>query len=201
MNIVAVLGVAAIVILVGAIGGYLWPGFLKSDPYAFHGGFWEPPQAAPELALTDQHGQPFSLEDHRGKVVLLYFGYTYCPDYCPTTLLETQQVRSLLGDKAADIEVVMVSVDPSRDTPERLAEYLAFFDPTYIGLTGTQQQIEATQRAWAITAIPATPEASGYLVSHSTELYAIDPEGNKRLSWPYGTSPEDIAEDIEHILS
>lgn len=194
-------GIAALAILIGAMALFVWPGYLQTDAYEYNGGHWEPPREAAAIELTDQNGQPFSLANHRGKVVLLYFGYTYCPDYCPTTLLETQEIERLLGDKAEDVEVVMVSVDPARDTPERLKEYMAFFNPEYYGLTGTPEQIDALKMPYGIVAQAATPDANGqYLVDHSTALFAIDQEGNLRLSWPFGMPAEDIADDIEHIL-
>ncbi len=193
-------GVSVVLVAIVALGA--WLAFFRTGPYEFKYGFYSPPNTAAPLDLTDQNGQPFSLENHRGRVVLLYFGYTYCPDYCPTTLADFQKVKDQLGDRADKVDVVMVTVDPDRDTPERLKEYLNFFDPSFIGLYGTQDQLAPIERAYAITAIKeeATPGSSYYSVSHSTQLYAIDQEGNLRLTWPYGTSPDDITTDVEHLL-
>ncbi|MGN6033130.1 MAG: SCO family protein [Thermomicrobiales bacterium] len=199
-------GIAALVLLAGGVGFYLFQQSRDTTrDYEFTGGSWEPPHQATDLALTDQNGQPFSLEDHRGKVILLYFGYTYCPDYCPTTLSDFMQVKQDLGERANDVEVVFVSVDPERDTTARLKEYLAFFDPAFIGLTGTEDQLKPIERDYGIQVAreAATPSASGdafYLVSHSTSLFAIDQDGNLRLTWAYGTSPADIAADVTHLL-
>ncbi|MGC4190307.1 MAG: SCO family protein [Thermomicrobiales bacterium] len=199
-------GVAALVLLVGGVGIYLFQQS-RSDAkaYEFKGGFWTPPHIATDLALTDQNGQPFSLEDHKGKVILLYFGYTYCPDYCPTTMSDFMQVKEQLGDRANDVEIVFVSVDPERDTPARIKEYLGFFDPSFIGLTGTEDQPAPIERDYAVSvskdsATPISAGSSFYLVSHSTSLYAIDQSGNLRLTWAYGTSPADVTSDVTYLL-
>jgi len=205
-RLAVVAGIAALALLVGGIGIYfVQQSRSTAGEYAFTGGSWDPPHPATDLALTDQNGQPFSLADHRGKVILLYFGYTYCPDYCPTTLADFQQVKQDLGERANEVEVVFVSIDPARDTPARLKEYLTFFDPAFIGLTGTDEQLTPILRDYYVTATKgdATPSPSGtpfYLVSHSTSLYAIDQAGNLRLTWKYGTSPADITADVTHLL-
>lgn len=195
--------VSGLALVAALLAALVWPWFLRSEEtYAFKGGFYEPPNPAGALDLVDQNNQAFSLEQHRGKVILLYFGYTYCPNYCPTTLVEMQSVENLLDDRAEDVEVVMVTVDPARDTPTRLKEYMEFFDPTFIGLSGTEESIEAAKVPYGAFAEAQAPDASGaYLVDHSTSLYAIDTEGNLRLTWAYGTSPEDISEDVQHLLS
>jgi protein SCO1/2 len=197
-----VAGVLAVVVLIAAVGIYLVVQSREKPAHEFTSGFYPPPHPATDLALTDQNGQPFTLADHRGKVILLYFGYTYCPDYCPTTLADFQQVRANLGEQASDVEVVFVSVDPGRDTPARMKEYLAFFDPTFIGVTGTEDQLRPIERDYfvQVSEDPATPGSSSYLVSHSTSLYAIDQEGNLRLTWPYGTSTDDITTDVRYLL-
>jgi protein SCO1/2 len=196
-------GIAVLVVVIGIlVTGFYSPGWLNRDTaYAFTGGTYEPPNPAAPIELVDQDNQPFTLEQERGKVAIFYFGYTYCPDYCPTTLVDMQKMKDALGDKAGQVDVIMITVDPERDTPARLKEYLEFFDPAFIGLSGTQEQINQLKMPYGIFLEKQTPDATGqYLVDHSTQLYAIDPEGNLRLTWPYGTAPEDIAEDIEHIL-
>lgn len=194
--------VASVVLVIVLITALIWPEFLRQEEaYAFKGGFYEPPNPAAELSLLDQNQQPFDLNEHRGKVILLYFGYTYCPTYCPTTLVEMQAVEDLMGEQAGDVEVVMVTVDPLRDTPARLKEYMEFFDPSFIGLSGTEEAISAIKVPYGAFAEKQAPDASGaYLVDHSTSLFAIDPDGNLRLTWPYGTSPEDISSDVRHLL-
>jgi protein SCO1/2 len=193
-------GVLSLVVAI-AIGTGAWMLWGQDDAYQFNGGFWEPTSKAPPLDLTDQNGQPFTLSAQEGKVVLLYFGYTYCPDYCPTTLAEMQTVESLLGDNADRVEVVMVSVDPERDTPARLNEYLSFFDPSFIGLSADAETTDRVKRDYGVLATRQdVGGASGYLVDHSTSLLAIDPGGYLRLTWAYGTDPALIVEDVEHLL-
>ncbi len=194
-------GLTVVLVVIIAVGS--WLAFFRTEAYEFKYGFYSPPNPAAPLNLTDQNGKPFSLEDHKGKVILLYFGYTYCPDFCPATLNDFAKVKDQLGNKADQIEVVMVTVDPERDTPARLKEYLNFYDPSFIGLSGTQDQLKPIERAYGIQTSKeeATPGSSNYLVSHSTSLYAIDQQGNLRLTWPYGTVPEDITSDIKHLLA
>lgn len=202
-RIAVVSGVLALVLLIAGAGVYLVVQSREKPAHEFTSGSYPVPNPATDLALTDQNGQPFTLADHRGKVILLYFGYTYCPDYCPTTLADFQQVRANLGEQASEVEVVFVSVDPARDTPARMKEYLAFFDPTFIGVTGTQEELKPIERDYfvQVSMDPATPGSSSYLVSHSTSLYAIDQEGNLRLTWPYGTSTDDLTTDVRYLLN
>jgi protein SCO1/2 len=170
--------------------------------YAFSGSEIAPARVAPPLDLVDQHGQPFSLETHKGKALVLYFGYTTCPDACPTTLSDYLAVKEGLGDRAGDVAFVMASIDPERDTPERMADYLAFFDPTFIGLTGTPVEVAAAARGYGVTyeRVEYPESATGYLIDHSTLTYVIDPQGKLRLTYPRGADPEAIAADLRHLL-
>lgn len=197
---IAVIAAALVVVLVAAGSG--WYFFIRSTPYEFKNGSYTPPNTAYPLDLIDQDGKPFSLETFKGDVVLLYFGYTFCPSFCPTTMAEMQQVKQELGADADRVTVVMVTVDPERDTPERMKQWMAFFDPTFIGLTGTEDQLTPIKQAYGVTAIKGTPEPGQdyYLVDHSTQLYGIDPDGNLRLTWPYGVAPGEIADDVRHLL-
>lgn len=171
------------------------------DDYAFHGSELTPPRLAPAVALTDQHGQPFDLASQHGKVVLLFFGYTNCPDVCPTTLSDFITVKERLGKRADDVRFVFVSVDPARDTPERLTQYLDFFDPSFIGLTGTPEQIDAVKQGYGVFSQARESTSSlGYLVDHTTTTFLIDPDGNERLVYGYGTDPAAIAEDVSHLV-
>lgn len=192
---------AASLIAIVILAGGVWFAFAREEAYAYNGGEL-PGDPATDLALTTQAGEPFTLDSMRGKVVLVYFGYTYCPDFCPTTMLDMMQVGDALGDDAGRLQVVMVSVDPERDTPGHLAEYLEFYDPGFIGLTGSPEATLDVQRGYGVMAAPQEPagDSDGYLVDHSTSLFGIDPEGNLVLTWAYGTEPDDIAADVEHLL-
>lgn len=189
---------AALIALV--VGGVWYAN--RPEPYAFHGGVLTPPAAAPDIALTDQDGAPFSLAELKGKATLLYFGYTTCPDLCPTTLSDFMVVKEDLGPLAGRTAYAMVTIDPERDSAARLKEYLAFFDPEFIGLTGSQAEITAVEQAYGVTSrkVEYPDSATGYLMDHSALIYLIDPEGNLRVTYPYGTDPAGIAADIRHLL-
>jgi protein SCO1 len=170
--------------------------------YVFKGGEITPLSAAAPIDLTDQREGAFSLADQRGKVVLLYFGYTTCPDACPTTLSDWVEVKRLLGDKADDVVFVMVTVDPERDTPAKLEKYMNFFDGEFYGLTGTPEQITEIEQAYGIVAIREEypNSATKYLMNHTTSTLVIDADGKLRLNYAHGTDPEVIAEDVEHLI-
>jgi protein SCO1/2 len=159
------------------------------------------PQPVADFTLTSQTGEPVSLSDLRGKVVLLYFGYTFCPDACPTTLAELKKAKAALGTAGEDLQVVMVSVDPERDTPQALGKYLAAFDPTFLGLTGSEEAILAAATPLGIYyARNEGSPATGYLVDHTTTVAAIDRDGYLRIVYPFETQGEDIAADMRYLL-
>lgn len=178
-----------------------WLRFGEDDPYEFHGGFFEPPKEAHDVInAVDQNGDPFSFEDHEGKSIFVYFGYTYCPDYCPATVAEWMEVKSVLGEDAEDVVFVMVSVDPERDTPERLNQWLGFWDPEFYGVTMSEEDTAEVARNWGITATKReSGSQSGYLVDHEISSFVIDPDGHLRLTFPLGFEPEDIADDVRHL--
>jgi len=184
-------------LLAGAIGAAI----LAQRP-AYRGVLYDPPQPAPDFTLLTAGGRQVSLSDFRGRVVLLFFGYTTCPDVCPTTLAILRQVRADLGDAANRLQVLYVTVDPDRDTPDRVQEYVSFFDPSFIGLSGDLSVLEETWAAYGVTRVidPAPDSAVGYFVTHSTRLYLIDPQGRLFLSFSYGTPPEDIVHDVLEVL-
>ena len=189
--------------LVAAVG-IAWLIFMLNQPaYAFEGGEYEPAAPAPPLNLTTQHGEPFALSDLEGNVTLIYFGYTTCPDYCPTTISNFTVVKELLGEDADRVKFVLVTFDPERDTPERLRQYLSFFDEEFIGLRGDEKQTEQVLKDYGITVIRVDqPEsATEYLLDHSTRTYVIDPEGRLRLSFSYELPPESMAADIRALLN
>lgn len=167
-----------------------------------------PERPAPALSLTDQNGQPWSMEQARGKVVLLFFGYTHCPDYCPQTLGQVRQALQDLGAAAAGVQVVMVSADPERDRPEVLAAYLADHLPGAVGLTGEMAALEQAAAAFGaefhkdpLRQAGGAPGGSGaYTVSHTGRLYLIDPHGQLRGSYLGALSPAELGADLERLL-
>ncbi len=167
-----------------------------------HGVLLQSPRQADDFTLTASTGEPMALSDLRGQFVLLYFGYTFCPDVCPTTLNDLKQMAGALGEqKMEKIQVVLVSVDPQRDTPERLALYTASFHPGFLGMTGDLEDVQrvASQFGIFFEAQPGTPD-TGYLVDHTSAITVIDPEGYVRMIFPYGTSGEDMAADMNYLM-
>ncbi|TBW12395.1 SCO family protein [Azotobacter chroococcum subsp. isscasi] len=135
----------------------------------------------PPVSLTDQDGQAVALQSLTGKWSLVFFGYTFCPDICPTTLAQLRQLEGLLPPATRErLQVVMVSVDPQRDTPAQLKQYLAFFDPAYRGLTGELADIQQLSGALGIPFIPGDPSREDYTVDHSGNLALIGPDGTQR---------------------
>ena len=166
-------------------------------------GVFNPPRPAPEFSLRGSDGADFKLSHYRGKVVALGFGYTFCPDVCPTTLAELAQARKKLGADARDFQVIYVTVDPERDSAPRLKTYLSAFDDSFLGATGTPEQLANVRKAYGISAAKKTVEGhpSAYLVHHSSFVYFIDREGRLRAMLPFGgRSVDDIAHDIRALL-
>jgi protein SCO1/2 len=161
----------------------------------------DPLAQAHDFTLTDQHGQPFRLSDQRGKVVLLYFGYTSCPDVCPTTLAALAAVRRALGPDAQKVQVVFITVDPGRDTQEVIQRYLASFDPSFIGLRGTQAKLDPIIEAYGVTASADSHDthAHDYKVTHSSYVYVIDPAGRWRMVLHEDDKVEDIVSDVRYL--
>ena len=191
-----------LVVVIGAAAFGLWS-LLSEEEHEWNGMAYEPVRDLQGFTLTNTEGEPMALEDLEGKATLLYFGYTFCPDFCPATLTDFQRVKASLGDEADEVAFVMVTVDPARDTPERMNEYLEFFDPEFVGLTGTSEEIDEVKREFGITSLPgeATPEDGGfYFVDHSTQTYLLDQETNLVLEYPFGIEADAIVEDVEHLI-
>jgi protein SCO1/2 len=168
----------------------------------FRAGVFDPPRAAPDFELPGSTGAPVRLSQYRGKVVALAFGFTYCPRICPVTLANLSRAFETLGTAAGGAQVVFVSVDPERDTPERMREFLDFFNPTFVGATGTPGQLEAVRREFGISAEKAVSQNAklGYEVHHSSFVYLIDRQGRLRLLMPFGKTADDLAHDIGLLL-
>ncbi len=164
-------------------------------------GVFEPALAAPELPLPATTGKPFSLADYRGKVVVLAFGYTYCQAVCPVTLAMLAQAHQLLGADAARAQVVFVSVDPERDSVPQLAGYLKGFDPRFVGVGGSAQQVATVMQAYGINA-ERHPVGKGgdYVIAHSSSIYFIDRKGRLRALLPFGRPASDVAHDVRALL-
>ncbi len=156
-----------------------------------------------QLALTDHNGRPVTLETFRGKLVVLFFGYTHCPDVCPTTLSDMAQALKLLPPAVAGkVQVLFVSVDPERDTPETLKAYVPYFHPAFLGLYGTPEEVARAAREFRVVFRKhEEPGATGYLVDHSAGSYVLDGKGRLRLYLPFAHSPADIAHDLSTLAA
>lgn len=199
------------------------------EPITLNGLSFDPVEQAPDFELVDQHLRPFQLSDHQGKLVLLYFGFTHCPDECPLTMNIWKQVAERLGPNAEQVSFVMISVDPERDSPEVLGDYLANFNTDFFGLSGPVESIEDIAFDYnaffkrlrlteeeAMSAHTQGNESSGvhihsdgsvhvhdeeiYLVAHTTLTYVIDQSGQLVLAFPLETPPDKIVSDLEYLL-
>lgn len=176
-------------------------GFYLFRPHSFHGTVIQSPDPSFDFTLNGVNGD-VSLSDYRGKLVLIYFGYTFCPDICPATLANVgQALRSMKDSQAEDIQLIMVSLDPERDTPEKLAEYVAHFHPSFIGITGSDEKLaEVTSLYGIFYEKHEGSAATGYLIDHTATLLVIDREGYLKLVFPFGVTVEEIADDLKYML-
>jgi protein SCO1/2 len=171
----------------------------KADDTALKAGVFSPARTAPDFALPASDGSELNLARFRGKVVVLGFGFTWCPDVCPTTLAVLAAARKNLGEFGNDLQVVYVTVDPERDDAARMRQYLAAFDPSFIGGTGTDAQLASVREEYGIIASKVVKGGS-YTFAHSSYTYLIDREGKLRALMTYGHSAEDFAHDVRILL-
>jgi protein SCO1 len=169
-------------------------------PSPFHASDVSMPLAGANFNLTDQNGKPRTLADFRGKVVALFFGYTHCPDVCPTTLADMAQAMGMLGKDADRVQVLFVTVDPERDKPEMLAKYMSAFNPSFLGLYGDADATAQAAKAFFVSYMKQ-PTTTGYSMDHSVGTFLIDPEGRVRLRAPLAQRPAWIADDIRLLLA
>jgi len=156
-----------------------------------------------DFTLNDQHGNSFTLSDHKNKVTLLFFGFTYCPDICPLTLSTWRRVLDqLTPEEKEQTEFVYVTVDPERDTPEKLASHLKVFSEKFIGLTGTAQQLDEVYRAYGVYREKAkvSESAAGYLMNHTGFIYVLNKDGIWQIKHSNDEKPENIVHDIRLLL-
>lgn len=155
-----------------------------------------------DFSLTDFNGKPRTLEDFKGKVVTIFFGYTQCPDVCPTNMATMAQVMKLLGPDSDKVQVLFVTVDPERDTPKLLSEYVPAFYPTFLGLYTTPEKTRDVAKSFKVFYQKHGDIAGGnYTVDHSAGTYVYDPKGRLRLFVKHGAKAEDIAHDIKLLLA
>ena len=156
---------------------------------------------AQRLALTDHHGQPRTLADFQGQVVVIFFGYATCPDICPTTLARLAEVMQNLGPEAARVQVLFVTLDPERDSGERLKTFVPWFHPSFLGLRGDAAQTRAVSEEFRVfSARKEVGGELGYVLDHSSGAYVFDPAGRVRLYVKDSASIEDIVADLRQLL-
>ena len=188
-----VAGTLALVLLVWAAA--------FARPYELHGSEITTEVQAPAVNLTRADGSPFRISALKGKIVLLFFGFTSCPDVCPTTLADFKRVKADLGEKADQLAFIFITVDPQRDTPEGAQAYAAGFDPQFIGLSGSEIELEPVWQGYGVyRKVTESGSAASYEVDHSSRVYLVDSTNRLRVTYPYGTPVEDLTADIRFLL-
>jgi protein SCO1/2 len=188
--------------VVGVLAGVLvvW-GTTLLRPYSLKGSEINPPGPAAQIDLARADGSTYDSKQQPDKIQVVFFGYTYCPDICPTTLANFKQVKADLGKAADQVNFVFISVDPQRDTPQRIQNFVDSFDPAFIGLSGSEADLTPVWNGYGVYhEIDTSQSTTNYTVNHSTQTYLIDLHGNLRLTYAYGTPAADMADDIRHLL-
>jgi protein SCO1 len=183
------IGISAIVLVAVVTAGAL----LLHKP-SFRNEVLSPPLKAAEINMVDDHGQTFRLSDMQGKVVLLYFGFTNCPDECPLTMAHIKQALGTIGKDAQEVRVVMVTTDPVRDTPQALIDFLGNFDASFIGIPGNPDDLAKIYKDYGVTVLDGGE-------THSSYTYVIDRNGDLRLLFVPDSGPDDIASDLKILLA
>ena len=156
---------------------------------------------AKDFDLLDSRGVKHQLKDYRGKLVVVFFGYTHCPDVCPTTMADMAKAMKLLGEQANQVQVIFITLDPERDTPEVLAKYLPSFDQRFVGLYGNAAQTAETAETYKVFySKQVVVGKSGYTIDHSAGSYVYDKQGKIRIYFKYGQKPNEIASDLKQIM-
>jgi protein SCO1/2 len=161
--------------------------------------FLSDPLPAPIFTLTSHRGEPVSSTDFPDRLLAVFFGYTFCPDVCPLTLSHLSLAFQELGEEATRIQLLFISVDPGRDTPERLGQYLAAFNASFVGLTGTEEEIREVANAFGVF-FARSGEGEDYTVDHTARTFVIDPAGRIPLTFPVTATPEEMARDFTLLL-
>ena len=168
----------------------------SAQKIALKAGAFDPPRMAPDFALASSKGGTLKLSHYRGKVVMLGFGFTTCPEVCPTTLATLAAARKQLGAQARDVQLVYITVDPARDTAKQMDGYLTAFDRSFVGGTGSEAQLAAVRKAYG-----ASSKKQGFGFAHTSSVFLIDRQGRIRAMMPYDHPPEDFAHDLRLLLA
>lgn len=186
-------------LLAASLALALFAAACAGDAHTWHGSPYPEASPAPDIALTDTQGEPFQISAQRGKTVLIFFGYTSCPDVCPATVAEMRWVFDQMGADASKAVFTFITVDPERDTTQVLRGFLDKFNPNFVGLTGDQESLVAVEAAYGVYAkaedhTPGEP----YEVTHTARVFLVDPEGMLRTNYSLDTDPEDILLDLKY---
>jgi protein SCO1/2 len=191
-------------ILVVAVVGVALAWFFilpRLQPHVFSGSVIQSTQRAPRLELQAAGGETVRMTDFEDQVVVVYFGYTFCPDVCPATLSKLADALAILGDRAEGVQVMMVSVDPARDTPDMLGEYVQHFHQDFIGVTGDEETVNRVATLHGVYYERQDGSvSSGYIVDHTSTVMLVDREGYLKLVLPFEGTAEQIAADIDYFL-
>jgi protein SCO1 len=161
--------------------------------------FLPDPIPAPVFELTSQDGERVGSEDFPGRILAVFFGFTACPDVCPLTLSHLSRAFQEMGEDGEGVQVLLITVDPERDTPERLAQYLELFHPSFLGLTGTEEEIREVADAFGAFFVKVG-EGDQYTVDHTARTYIIDTQGRIPLTFPITATPDEMARDLTRLL-
>ena len=189
-------------VTLGLLGVLLWlsgkrPGAEPWDVPRDH--FQSPPGFAPDFVLQSQDGTLVSSDDFPGKLLAVFFGYTSCPDVCPLTLSTLTRAFDRLGDERDRVQVILITVDPARDTPERLKRYLSGFHPSFLGLTGSEEEIRSVAHGFGAD-FGRSGEGQDYIVDHTARVFVVDPAGRIPLTFPITATPEEIVRDLARLI-
>ena len=196
-----VIGVGLVLVIAAAVGAFLIGRSLQ--PYDMHATELEVPVPVTDFTfISSRTGQPVSLSDFRGKVVLLYFGYTTCPDVCPATLTDYRDAYEILGKQTKDVQFLWVTVDPERDTPEKMEDYISHFNTEFMGLIPpTAEDLARVAEAYTIYyKRHDVGSATGYLMDHTASVALIDADGMKRAVINFDAPPQEIADDVKYLI-
>jgi len=200
MNRLTLIGTALVIGLVIALAGRFYFGLGVAPEQQT---VMPKPVIGGPFTLTDHNGKQVTEADFKGKLMLVFFGYTFCPDVCPTTLSTVNDALDTLGDEAKDVVPVFVSVDPARDTPEAMMDYITHFHPNTVGLTGTPEQVTAAAKAYRVYFAKVTEkdaEPGEYLMDHSAITYLMGRDGEFKVHFGHGIEPDVMAKRIKEFL-